>query len=518
MKPARWLPAALALTIAALSAWNLLRIEQTVRRELHIVDGVPMELFLPLNSTSPAPALVVGHGFSGNRQLMYGFGYALARNGYVAALLDFAGHGLSNDRLPDGFNEAQYRKLAANLDVALRFVRARPEVDPLRVGLLGHSMGATAVTRYAVEHTDVPLTVAVSLGAFGGSLPPDPARPRNLLVLVGALEFEGFRRGSTNALRVAWADSVAGQTYGEFAAGTARRLVVVPGVEHITVLFSSLAHGEVVRWLDHAFGVARMGEPLADERMGWVLAWYLAASVGFFPVSRALHGRMGAPSAPSPTLNAGRALLVMTVAVAFAALALWSELIPYRWMPLTVGNYVGAFFAVVGASLIAFVALAQRGRHIQAPPLMLPSLSARHTLAALLTSAYVVLTFGLMAHLTWSSFALVDARLWVFFVLWASCFLLFLGDELLTQGAPARRLALWTATKLILLTGLVIAVLVLGAPAFLLLLIPVMVVLFVWHGVYAHRLYQLTHSPLPSALMNASLFAWVIAATFALVG
>ncbi|MFN3706194.1 MAG: alpha/beta hydrolase [Thermoflexales bacterium] len=508
--------AVLALGLAALSAWNWRQIDQAVRRELHVVDGVPIELFLPLDARPLTPALVISHGFSGNRQLMYGFGYVLARNGYVAALVDFAGHGLSRDRLPDGFNDAQYRKLAANLDTALRFVRARPEVDAVRVGLLGHSMGATAVARYAAERDDVPLTVAISLGAFGSSLPPDPARPRNLLVLVGALEFEGFLRGSTNALRVAWPQGIANQTYGDFAAGTARRLVIVPGVEHITVLFSDSAHQEVVRWLDQAFGVIRAGTLHADGRMVWVLGWYAAVLLGFFPLSRALLGRPDQPPTYPVGLSALHALLVMTLAVGGAALALWLGLIPYRWIPLTVGNYVGAFFAVAGGIVLGHQLACNRRVAAIVAGLSLASF-ARSALPALLLAAYAVFTFGIAAHLAWSNFALVGARLWVFGVLWVSCFLFFLGDELLTRGALARRLVLWAATKLVVLIGLALAVLWLGAPPFLLLLIPVMVVLFVWHGAYAHRLYQLTAGALHGALLNTSVFAWVIAATFALV-
>ena len=223
----------------------------------------------------------------------------------------------------------------------------------------------------------------------------------------------------------------------------------------------------------------------------------------------------GYEAAGGAALPAGRALLMFVIAVAFAAVALRAGLVPYRWMPLTVGNYVGAFFAVVGALCVSYVVLATRKPITQL--LAVPS-SPRAIGAALALTAYALITFGAVAHLTWTNFALADARAWVFGVLWVCCFLLFLGDELLVRGAPRRRLGLWAATKLILLVGLVLAVFFLGAPAFLMLLVPVMVILFVWHGAYAQRLYRLTTSPLPAAILNASLFAWVIAATFALVG
>ncbi|MDW8351602.1 MAG: alpha/beta hydrolase [Anaerolineae bacterium] len=534
------LPTIVALALAALAIFNLMQADRGVIRQTQDIDGTPMTLFLPagLEAERPSarlPAALVVHGFSGNRQLMYGFGYTLAKNGYVAALIDFAGHGASLDRLPDSFaGDAQYRKLAANIQAALAHLRSRPFVDPERVAILGHSMGASAVARYGSTHDDVPVTIALSLGNFGRQLPADPARPRNFLILVGANEFAGFIQGSTAGLTSAYPDGVAGVTYGHFADGTARRLVYVPGVEHISILFSHAAYHEVVRWLDQAFAFGAPDRPIeADARIGWVLLLYLAAVIGFYPLAAMLlNGAAGdVQRRPAP---AGFAVLISIVAAIAAPVLLWLGLIPYKWMPLTVGNYVGIYFLIYGLIVGgAYLARQRRRATLAASEPAEAATSAslgiigapssaggalRLVFAILALTVYALVTFGLTAHLTWSNFALVGDRAWVAGVLFACCFVFFSADEWMVSRPSRRaRAGLYALTKLIVIVSLVASVGVFGAPGFLLLLVPVIAVLFLWHGIYSHWLFGMTRRPWIAAALNAAVFAWVIAATFAIV-
>ena len=93
------IPAVLAFGMVSIAVANLMQAEAGITREMRLVDGVPIEIFTPLNvARTGASAVVAAHGFSSSRQLMYGFGYTLARNGYVAALVAFAGHGRATFR------------------------------------------------------------------------------------------------------------------------------------------------------------------------------------------------------------------------------------------------------------------------------------------------------------------------------------------------------------------------------------------------------------------------------------
>lgn len=510
------LSALAAIGLAAAGIANLAQARDGVRREMHLAGGTPIELFIPAGATGRSPAVVVSHGFSGNRQLMYGFGYTLARNGYVAGLIDYAGHGGNARRLPESpAGDAQYAALAGDLDAALAFMRGRTDVDPARVAILGHSMGASAVARYGAAHPDVPATIAISLGEFGGRLPARADAPRNLLIMVGALEFAGFVNGSTAGLRAAYPDGAPGATYGDAVAGTARRLFVAPGVEHITILFSPDAYVEMVRWLDATLGGFPAGRPVhTDARMGWVLALYLAAAIGFRPLAHAVFARSAAARpAWGPGVHGGLAALIAVAAAVIAPLAL--RVVPYRWMPVTVGNYVGVYFAVFAAVVAAAALAASRGA-ITAR--LRASWDARLLPGTAALTAYALVTFGLPAHLEWTSFALPGARGWVAGVVFAFAFAFFLADEALAaRDGPGRRAALYALSKLLVVASLTAAVFAFGAPGFLLLLVPVIAILFVWHSVYAHWLFGLTRAPWAAGVVNAAVFAWVIAATFALV-
>jgi dienelactone hydrolase len=531
------IPAVIALALAALSLINIANAEQGVSRRAEVISGVPLELFLPQPTPDgPLPTVLVVHGFSGNRQLMYGFGYTLARNGYAAALIDFAGHGSSLDRMPDGFSDAQYDALAANMDAALAWLREQPFVDADRLAILGHSMGASAVARYGSTHPEVPVTIALSLGNFGAQLPNDPAKPRNLLILVGAAEFAGFISGSTAGLTAAYPEGSAGQTYGDFAAGTARRLVLVPGVEHITILFSSETYREMVTWLDQAFSVARASTIATDARMGWVLLFYVAAAIGFWPLAQILFTTetrrtqreqdqsLRGLRASAVFLPGWRVIVISLLAATLVPILLRLGLVPYQWMPLTVGNYVGMYFLIYGLIVGGYWLVERRGRLAPTTaPIGIVNTSSvsnalKHLLPALALAAYALLTFGFVAHLTWNNFALVGDRAWIGLVLFVCCFAFFLADEVVVaRPSRGRRLALYALTKLIVLVSLLTAVAALGAPGFLLLLLPVMVLLFLWHGLYSHWLFGLTGRPWAGALVNAAVFAWTISATFALV-
>lgn len=511
----------IAALLALISIFNLIAAGDGVARRTETINGVPVEIFTPASAKDALPAVIVAHGFSGNRQLMYGFGNTLARNGYAAALIDFAGHGASLDRLPnDAAGDAQYKKLASNIDTVRDWLKQQPFVDPQRVAILGHSMGASAVARYGSQHSDVPATIAISLGNAGAQLPKDAARPRNFMLLVGANEFAGFLQGSTAALHVAYPQGNAGTTYGDFAQGSARRLVLVPGVEHITILFSHETYREMLRWLDAAFGAGAPDRALQfDARMGWVLLFYLASALAFLPLAGWVMRAFRFPvkdDVSQPAVNPARAVMMSIMAAVLTAIVLRLGWIPYSLVPLTVGNYVGAFFLLYGVIIGAYV-WAQQHTAAQAAITFQPA-SLKPLIPVLILTAYALVTFGVPAHLAWNNFALVGDRAWIAVILFVCCFVFFFADEALV-ARPSRRArwVLYAVTKIIVIAALLIAVFFLGAPGFLLLLLPVMVILFVWFGLYSHWLYGLTRTPWAGALLNAAVFAWVIAATFALV-
>jgi len=107
-------------------------------------------------------AIIALHGSGGNRTAVLDHAALLARHGYGVLLLDVRGHGNSGGQFTLGWD--------ANLDIdaAIAYLRARPEVDPDRIGALGLSMGGEMAMQ-AAAHTDN-LKAVVSDGAGARSL------------------------------------------------------------------------------------------------------------------------------------------------------------------------------------------------------------------------------------------------------------------------------------------------------------------------------------------------------------
>ena len=113
----------------------------------------------PASAPQPAPALIVVHGWGGNADRMLPLAPALHAAGMTLLLLDTRCHGVSDD---DTF--ASLPRFAEDTAHAFDWLAARPEIDPSRIALLGHSVGAGAVLLAATWREQV--AAVVSLAAF----------------------------------------------------------------------------------------------------------------------------------------------------------------------------------------------------------------------------------------------------------------------------------------------------------------------------------------------------------------
>lgn len=106
------------------------------------------------------PAVVVAHGFAGNKlggsRRFVEFARYAAEQGLSVFRFDFAGSGDSDGDLIDLTLDQEMDDLRAAIDAVL----AMEGVDPERVGLVGHCMGATTVIRGAARDERICKTVA----------------------------------------------------------------------------------------------------------------------------------------------------------------------------------------------------------------------------------------------------------------------------------------------------------------------------------------------------------------------
>ena len=106
-----------------------------------------------------APAVLVMHGWGGNAALMLPLARPLHEAGYATLFVDARCHGASDD---DSF--ASLPRFAEDTEHAFAWLSAREGVDPARIALLGHSVGAGAVL-FAASRTPQ-VAAVVSVAAF----------------------------------------------------------------------------------------------------------------------------------------------------------------------------------------------------------------------------------------------------------------------------------------------------------------------------------------------------------------
>ena len=495
--------AMVALAAILVGAWRLEGATDGLLVQHGRAGTVPITTFAP-QAGGPAPVVVISHGFAGSQQLMLPFAVTLARNGYLAVTFDFPGHGRNPAPLPGGLVDHDKRTgaLLAALGEVVAYARALPGGDG-RLALLGHSMASDVVIRYAQAHPEVAATVAVSPFSRGVTA----TSPRNLLIIVGALEpamlrDEGFRTVGLAAP----GPPEERTTYGSFADGTARRLVLAGGVEHIGVLYSRQSMAEALAWLDETFN--RRGSGYLDERAPWLGVLMLGVVALGWPLAGLL------PRAATAPLGAGlpwRALLPIAVLPAvLTPLILWR--LPTSFLHSLLGDYLAVHYAVYGLLTAAGLWLArgmQQGEGAARPGL---------AVAALALAAYCVLAVGAPIDRYVTSFVPTAERWPILFAVLAGTALYCAADEWLTRGVGARRGA-YALTKLLFLLSLVLAIALNPARLFfLIIIVPVILLFLIVYGLFSGWAYRRSWQPMAGALAVALAFAWAIAAVFPVVG
>jgi pimeloyl-ACP methyl ester carboxylesterase len=477
-----WLVAAAVLVVSGVVV--LLGSTGDVVRSSGMAGATPIRIIEPEGRVR-APAIVLAHGFSASAAMMDPMATALARAGHVVVVPDLPGHGRNEAPLEDG-------ALAGAVGEA---VAAAAERTGLPVAVAGHSMGAGAVTSWAVDNP-TEATVAISLPS-AEDLPEDPASPRNLLILWGSAESARFSDAALAALQAGYPGAEPGATYGEAGQGTARRAVEIAGAEHISVVYRQQSFQEVAAWLGG-------GQPRGDARIIGALLVLVGGVLAARPLLAAAGG--GAEpgeGAPAP-MGVGRSLLVLSGGAALAsAVAAALQALTDR-VPVAVAGYLLGWFAV-GALVLGVVAGRRRT----------PAGTLRGLGWGALAGGIVSLAMALPARLTWAGYALVGSRPWVLVVLVVVLGAWFGAESRIVAGTTGwRRAAVLVGSRMIVVVALLVAVVLLGAPGFLTLTVPLVVPILLVLAVLGGW----SRDPAAAATSQAVPLALAIATTFPLIG
>jgi dienelactone hydrolase len=478
-KSQRLVLAIIALLLIALSWWSVLRAQASLVVRQMERQGVPLLYVAPENAQN-VPGILIAHGYAGSKQLMLGYAYTLAHAGYAVMLWDFNSHGANTKPLKNN-------SLAENLTVAYTVLVEQPEVDKSRLATLGHSMGSGAVMSAAINQVErYAATVAVS--PTGASITPNA--PQNLLLQAGSWE----NRFVANAERLLRAG--AGENH-NFAEGKARKLVIIPNAEHITILFRHYSHQAARDWLNSTFKINNQSN-YVDYRMLWyflhLLAWLtLLAAIAPVLTTSSITNKAG-------QLKSWIGLLVAPL-VATGTLILINRLGNIGELGgVLVGGAVSIWFGVAGLSWL--ITMAQ---------LRLPSPRA----LVMGVTLFIILSigFGAMAQVVWLQWWLIGARLRIFPILAIACFPWFLATGVAQQNLNfSQRVLWWLGQSTALIGGFILVLYFLPQLSFIYLLLPLFPVFMAIFSFCA----GLLNNPWSYAIGSSLFFGWVLASAFPL--
>lgn len=456
-------------------------------RSLRGAQEIPLLYVVPQQAKS-APGVLVAHGFAGSKQLMLGYAHVLAHAGYAVMLWDFDSHGANGTRM-------QRYDLQPNLDVALQALLEQPEVDPNRLALLGHSMGSGVVMTAGIQNRDAQqegrqhFAATIAVSPTGANVTPQT--PRNLQLQAGS----GEGRFVANAQRLL---AQAGGTNTNLATGQGRELVVIPGVEHITILFSDSSHQAALRWLDTTFKRTNDSQ-YVDRRM----AWYGLHLLGWIIGLTAIAPLLGEPEiAAVQTAPVRRwAGLVVAPLVAAAGLVLLNQQIGLEDLGgVQVGGAVGVWFLIAGLTWLGMIA-------------RLPRLTLRTVGLGIALFAILWIAFGAMAQVVWLQWWLIPIRLRLWLPIAIACLPWFLASGIVQQNiGVGKRVLWWLAQSLVLIGGFVLTLNFLPQLGFMFLLLPLFPILMGILSLVAGSLNRAWVYAIASSLF----FGWLLAAGFPL--
>nr|MDO8109344.1 alpha/beta hydrolase [Candidatus Sigynarchaeota archaeon] len=215
-------------------------------------DGVYISFNLYHKAGIPdnCPVIVIGHGIMVNKEYMSNFAIEIAARGnFLVASLDWRGEGQSGGAVSNSL----YLDLEAVINIIPSLM---PTANMSAIGLVGFSMGGGPTFQYAVNHTEVRAWVGVATTPDGNV--GNTTNPKNVLAIKGE-DDEAFSSDRlltammnlTNSASIS--DVLVNHEYGSIAAGTARKIKIIPLADHLTATWDPIFTADVTDWMVRTF-------------------------------------------------------------------------------------------------------------------------------------------------------------------------------------------------------------------------------------------------------------------------
>jgi dienelactone hydrolase len=224
-------------------------------------NGIPIraKLMRPVDAsqTNPLPGILYIHGYQNNRETSDAYCIELSRRGFVVLEIDAIGRG--NSGIPGDIKDSYFDPTYGGRS-SLDHLKSLEFVNPQKIGLAGHSLGAEMAYNIALQDSSVN---ALVISGFAFRDDATTQMPRNMLMIFGKYDEFRHRMTGTRNVEKEWMNTATtlkvfpdekpkhGITYGDFLRGTARR-VYLPAITHLHTSHSREAVAEALAWMKAA--------------------------------------------------------------------------------------------------------------------------------------------------------------------------------------------------------------------------------------------------------------------------
>lgn len=540
---------AILLAVFLLASTQVRAYADGVTRDSFTLEGTiptPVLKFTPPAEKQNGVVAVIAHGYASSKEMMSAFAVDLAREGITTYTFDLPGHGASTVPYGGPHHVGVVDQLITALGEVVDYALANAPTSNPKLVLIGYSLGTIAVGGYALEHPDMASLQATVLVAGILKEQPTATTPRNLLVLSGQFDLPGINDTSRQLIASACnvpPVQVTGISYQcQMTAYNARERIILPGLDHISIVTAASTHDVVLTWL-HDTVSARIGTTTvnADVRLHWMLIGFLAAILALVPFLRlgaiALEIRSG-PRHPRAIshheeeqqgihpavvfgLLTGVLLLGLAILRGILPTDFWApEPFPFGFLRQQVSADVAMFFLYTGIILLLSLRLVPDLRR-QIVPLPRHEIVPQVLLAAGAT-AFLTITLGGLSSYAWESLELEPQRLWrgAVYAVMVWPFFFGLRSLLFAVGSRVKFPALMDLGASLLIIASLGGAIALNFErlAYLGILLPIVaIMLLILAGLGTWVRHAAAQPVMLTATLEAFLLAWILSATLPLI-
>ncbi len=200
---------------------------------------------------------------------------------------------------------------------------------------------------------------------------------------------------------------------------------------------------------------------------------------------------------------------IVGMVIAIAIQYFWH---PFSFIHVLLADYVSGYFFITAVVLSVIVYIV-RGM----VPLPVFRQITKQIVLGILLWLFLYFTLGQLATFAWQRFAFTLPRLWRFVLIFLIIWPLFLLDEGINRGyqeeGTIRAIVSSVAFKLLLITGLLVAIVITPGLGFLSIVLPVLVLVFLMLVAFGTQIYANGRAAITTATLSALVLAWCMSTT-----